>query len=75
MVKMSEASKEFFKQINEMIRTQKFDDDVIEKLLNMIVVSKILADQESNEEVKKILINISIVGESLAKKLYALKGR
>lgn len=72
---MSKASKEFFEKINEMAMTQKYDEATVEKLLNMIVVSKMLSERESRQDVAKLLLNISIVGESLAKKLYALKDK
>lgn len=72
---MSKTSKEFFEKINEMAMTQKYDEATVEKLLNMIVVSKMLSERESRQDVAKLLLNISIVGESLAKKLYALKDK
>jgi len=72
---MSKASKKFFKEIEELTKNQQYDTKVVEKILNIVAVSKMLSDRESNEEVAKTLINISLVGESLAKKLYALKGK
>jgi galactitol-specific phosphotransferase system IIB component len=72
---MSKESKKFFKEIQQMATTQQYDEEVMSKLLDIIVVSKMLADQTSNKETAKTLINISIVGESLAKKLYSLKDK
>ena len=72
---MSKASEKFFEKIHESAMTQKYDEVTVEKLLNMIVVSKMLSERESRQDVAKLLLNISIVGESLAKKLYALKNK
>lgn len=72
---MNKVEKEFHERINQMIITGKYDEEIVERLLNIIVATKMLAEDEKDVEKKKGLLNVSIVGESLAKKLYALKGK
>ena len=73
---MSKSSKKFFQEIDEMILNQRYDEDVMNRLLRFIVIAKLLAHQkDKSKEVRMLWLNISIVGESLAKKLESLRSR
>ena len=72
---MSNLDVKFLNEIKEMIVNKQYNEAAFNKLINLIVISKLLAEKEKNNEATKILNYISIVGEALAEKLYVLKNK
>ena len=70
---MIKSDVKFINEIKEMIESKQYNEEAFNKLINLIAISKLLAEKEKNDETAKILNRISIIGETLAKKLYVLK--
>lgn len=58
---MSKSDIKFLNEIQEMIVKQQYNEDAVNKLINLIVVSQTLAEKEKNNEVVRLLNYISIV--------------